>query len=115
MPRVNDLIRSRLLAGVPDRLPDLETLRRTERSAEFARLRENRMVAGAFRQGLLAAAGRPRRDYVRNMVRRLVAYEVDHNAEHLLDVANLAEVEFVVAGHGVAAADEHDRHAEVVP
>ena len=109
---VNDHIRKRLLTGVPDRHPDLDELRRTERSPKFEALRMNRKIVGCMRYGRMGAAGKPRYDRVSCMIRRLRAYAQDRNAEHLVDVANLAELEFVEGEHrGVIATDdgEHTR------
>lgn len=107
MPTVTQLIRDHLLSAVPERLPDPDTLRRTERSPEFERLCANRKVLGAFRYGLLGAPDKPTYDRVACMLRRLEAYRADGNAEHLVDVANLAELEFVEGDHrGVLAQDD---------
>ena len=100
-------LRSRLLAAVPVRVPELDSLRRTERSPEFERLRLNRKIQGAMRYGLLGAAGKPQYDRVSDMIRRLEVYRDDRNAEHLVDVANLAELEFVEGSHrGVLPQDD---------
>jgi hypothetical protein len=112
MPTVTQHLRASLLRHVPQRVPDLDTLRRTERSPEFETLRMNRKVIGCMRYGRMGAAGKPRYDRVSCMIRRLRAYAQDRNAEHLVDVANLAELEFVEGDHrGVTATDdgEHTR------
>lgn len=107
MPRITDILRTRLLSNVPDRFPDLEILRRTERCPAFERLRENRKIIGAMRYGRLGAEGKPKYDRVSCMIRRLEAYREDRNAEHLVDVANLAELEFVEGDHkGVVPKDD---------
>lgn len=113
MPRVIDLLRARLLAIVPERMPDLDALRRTERSPEFERLRMNRKIIGAMRYGLMAAPGKPRYDRVADMIRRLEAYSADRNAEHLVDVANLCELEFVEGNHRGVCPQDDGEHTPV--
>ena len=109
MKTVSEHIRDgmlRRLAPAPA-MPDLETLRRSERSPEFERLCRNRLILGAFRYGLLGAPGKPEYDRTSCMIRRLEQYRGDGNAEHLCDVANLAMLEFVEGRHnGVRATDD---------
>ena len=95
MPRITDLIRKRLLREIPDPMPAPNELRLTERDRRFEELRANRKILGAFRYGRLGAPGKSKYDRVRDMIRRLELYRRDRNAEHLVDVANLAECEFV--------------------
>lgn len=105
---VTDHIRARLLARVDcDDLPDLPVLRETEWCPEFERLRSNRLVMGAFRYGRLGAAGKPAYDRIECAANRLHKYQVDLNAEHLVDVANMMMLEFVEGTHnGVIATDD---------
>lgn len=94
-------------------MPDLYELLLTECSPEFERLRRNRMVMGALRYGRLGAKGKPTYDRVDSMVRRLRKYETSLNAEHLVDVANLAMLEFVEGEHnGVHSVDDGE-HTKV--
>jgi 2-keto-3-deoxy-L-rhamnonate aldolase RhmA len=106
MPTVNELIRRRLLRDVPERVPDLDVLLRTERSPLFERMRARRKVLGAMRYGRLGARGKPQFDRVADMIRRLNKYAADGNAEHLVDVANLAELEFVEGARCVRPTDD---------
>ena len=106
MPTVTTLLRKRLLADVPDRVPSLDELRRTGRSPEFERLRMNRKVIGSMRYGRMGAPGKPQFDRVADMIRRLSLYANDGNAEHLVDVANLAELEFVEGARCVRPTDD---------
>ena len=80
-------------------MPGLAELRRTEQSPEFRRLRDNRMIQGAFRYGRLGAAGKPAYDRTTCAIRRLEDYRATGNTEHLLDVANLMECEWVEGTH----------------
>lgn len=116
MTTVTQHLRRRLLAAVPDRLPDLDSLRRSERSPEFERLRLNRKIVGAMRYGLMGAPGKPSYDRVADMRRRLKLYSEDRNAEHLVDVANLAELEFVEGTHrGIVPQDDGPHTQENTP
>ena len=81
-----------------ERLPDLASLAATEWSGEFERFMRNRLVMGAFRYGLLSAAGKPAWDRVSGIEAHLERYRADGNLEHLVDVANLALLEFVEGG-----------------
>ena len=99
------------ISRVPQRLPDLEVLMRTERSPEFERLRMNRKICGAVRYGLLGARDKPKWDRISDAIRRLEAYRQDSNAEHLVDVANLCELEFV-EGDGVLRAQAEGEHVQ---
>jgi hypothetical protein len=113
MPRVSELIRERLLADVPERLPDLDALRRSEWSPEFESLMRNRLIMGAIRYGRLLVPGKAKYDRVASMMKRLAQYQKDHNAEHLVDVANIALIEFVEGDHdGVIAVDDSKHHAQ---
>jgi hypothetical protein len=111
MPTVTALIRKGLLADVPDRVPSPDELRQTERSPEFERLRMNRKVLGAMRYGRLGDPDKPQYDRVADMIRRLWLYANDGNAEHLVDVANLAELEFVEGARCVQPTDD-GQHTE---
>ena len=112
MPTVTSILRKRLLSDVPDRMPPLEVLRRTERSAEFEEFRMNRKIFGAMRYGRLGAKGKPKYDRVGDMIRRLEAFKIDGNAEHLIDVANLAELEFVEGDRIIMATDDGEHTKE---
>jgi hypothetical protein len=106
MPTITQHLRRRLLTRVPERLPDLPELRRSERSSFFQLLSSNRMVMGAFRYGRLGAPDKPTYDRIPDMIRRLHDYQLDHNAEHLVDVANLCQLEFSEGGADLAARDD---------
>ena len=102
MPRVSDLIRTHLLeqAGIFDqpRLPDLDSLRQTEWSAQFEQLMRNRLVMGAFRYGLMVAKRR-QYAYMAYLKHKLEVYQTTGNLEMLVDVANLALLEFRYPSH----------------
>jgi len=102
-----DILRAR--CGMPPALPTSLRARRdpwapaalalTERSAEFERLALNRRIMGALRYGLLGAPGKPRYDRVGDAIRRLREYADTGSLELLVDVANLALLEFVEGKH----------------
>ena len=85
------------------------------RSKEFQQLCLNRLRIGALRYGVLGEEGKPQFDRISDMIRRLQAFQRDHNLEHLVDVANLCECEFVEGKfHGleVVAVDDGEHTKE---
>ena len=109
MPTVTALLRKGLLKDFAEPFPSIESLRRTERNPEFERLCMNRKILGAMRYGLLGAEGKPKYDRASDMIRRLKEYVVDGNKEHLVDVANLCEMEFV-EGDGILMSKDDGEH-----
>lgn len=95
MPTITKLIRKHLLRNIPDRMPDINSLKQTERSHIFEYYRMNRKIMGAFRYGLMGDKNKSKYDCIEDMIRRLEEYKKDKNGEHLVDVANLSELEFV--------------------
>lgn len=100
--KVTDYLRDRLLSesnfGNP--LKDsLEELRASEWSPEFERHMRDRLIVGAFRYGKLSAPNKPRYNHVEDIKVRLAAYQEDGNTEHLVDIANIALLEFVEGIH----------------
>ena len=111
-----DIIRSRLLmrAGLAEPPPapcpgrTIADLERSEWSPRFERLMRNRLVIGAMRYGLLHAPGKKRWDRGAGIRKRLKQYEETGNLEYLVDVANLALLEFEESDHPL----KHFRSAE---
>ena len=103
MHDIHNILRTRLLerAGLGEPAPrlDYDKLRLTEWSPEFEQLMRNRMVLGAFRYGLLNDPKKPNWDRIPSIQRRLVAYQQDGNLEHLVDAANLCQLEFEEGRH----------------
>lgn len=95
----------RRAAGKPEQAePDtrgrtLEELARSEWSPEFERAMRARMIMGALRYGLLGAAGKPCYDRIASAHKRLDLYATTGNLEHLADVANMMQLEFVEGKH----------------
>lgn len=102
MTSPHDIIRKRLLAraGIHEPVlpaPALSEIFKMQWNVEFEKLMRNRMAMGFFRYGSLQAQiGKHPYDNVGSMIRRLLLYIEDSNREHLVDVANLALVEFTV-------------------
>jgi hypothetical protein len=109
-----EFLRRRILERANIKLPNLPSLMKTEKSDEFERLRMNRKVLGAMRYGLLGSPGKPNYDRVSCMIRRLNEYLRDKNAEHLVDVANLAELEFVEGKHNGVIPSDDGIHTEEI-
>ena len=94
----------RLAAELPEqaerlRRPSLEGLRQTQWSDEFEGLMRNRLVMGAFRYGTFLEQKYRRHDNPASILQHCEQYQKTGNAEHLVDIANLALVEFVLPSH----------------
>jgi hypothetical protein len=63
-------------------------------SPRFEQLMRNRLVMGAFRYGLLGDPNKPQYDRVKEIHRRIDKYVETGNLELLVDVANMALMEF---------------------
>jgi len=59
----------------------------------------NRLIIGALRYGLLHAPGKKRYDRVAGARKRLAQYQETGNLECLVDVANMALLEFEESHH----------------
>ena len=91
------------LCGLPEKktvsLPSIDELRETEWSPEFEQLMRNRMIMGAFRYGRLRSESKPVYDRMNSIRQRLPIYEATGNLEVLVDIANMALLEFVEGEH----------------
>ena len=100
MKTVHDNLRARLLeqAGIfasVEPAPTLEEIERFQSCPQFEAYRKNRMLMGYFRYGSLRSQiGKAKYDNIGSIEKRLSIYKSDHNREHLVDIANLAMVEF---------------------
>lgn len=74
-------------------------LQKSEWSPEFERLMRNRLVMGALRYGPLHAPGKRKYDRSIGMRKRLIQYIDTGNTEFLVDIANLALLEFEEGTH----------------
>jgi hypothetical protein len=92
------VIRQRLERSVHRSLLSVPDLAVSERSADFELLRMNRKIMGAFRYGSMQENRTKRHRNVEAAIQRLSLYLRDGNQEHLLDAANLCEIEWVNPG-----------------
>jgi hypothetical protein len=93
------ILRARLLnaAGVGRSVGDVDDvarLRVTQWNRTFERLQRNRLVMGAFRYGDLIHQPTFGTTTIESAIQRAKLYLQTGNLEHLVDVANLAMVEF---------------------
>jgi len=98
---------------VPERhsitVPPLDDLKRTEWSDKFERLMRNRLLIGALRYGRIGADDKPSWDRMQRARRCIDEYEKTGNLEHLVDLGNMALLEFEEGTHPkrhFAAADD---------
>ena len=107
--------------GLPEKevrkcMPDVETLRRTQWSDLFEKLMRNRLIMGGIRYGLFGEKGKPTYDAINSIRKRLDMYEKTGNDEILVDVANIAMVEFIEGKHPLKhfkSVDDTTNHVEV--
>lgn len=105
MMTVTDHIRAHLLKSlgfsVARKVPDLPALRATEWNPDFEKLMRNRLIMGAFRYGTKAEKDglNIRYDYAKAIKPRLELYLETGDIELLVDVANLALLEFQHGKH----------------
>jgi hypothetical protein len=88
----------------------------TEWSPAFERLMRNRLIMGALRYGRLKAPGKPQYDRLKSIVDRVGKYRESGNLEYLVDIANLALLEFEEGVHPkkhFAAIDDTQTRVEV--
>lgn len=77
----------------------LSSLRLSEWSPQFETLMRNRLLMGRFRYGRMDRKEERNYDRVGSMTQRLSLYQKTGNLEHLVDVANLAMMEFEHGEH----------------
>ena len=109
----------RWAAGVPELTPNGydDTLWETQWSPNFERLMRNRLVMGAMRYGRLKAPGKAQYDRIPSMHKRLEQFSATGNLELLVDVANLALLEFEESSHPkrhFAAIDDSQERVEKI-
>lgn len=87
-------------AGLPPReitrLPPPNDILQSQWSKEFELLMKNRMIMGMFRYGPVQEKGYKN---IPSIQKRLDLYRKTGNAEHLVDIANLAMVEYMQKNH----------------
>jgi hypothetical protein len=102
-------------AGCMDRrvMPDLAMLQETEWNPRFERLMRNRLIMGALRYGSLTGDKLGRWNYVQYLQTKLDDYRATGNLEDLVDIGNLALLEFTDPTHPAAhwgPIDDTDTH-----
>ena len=102
MRTITEHIRRHLLdeVGIVER-PNLFDVVKYQRdwSAQFMQLMTNRIIVGHFRYGPKDLPVFKDLDYITSMNDRLSKYKVDGNLEHLVDIANIAMLEFYESSH----------------
>lgn len=115
-PTTHDVLRARLLeaAGLlpQKRFPPLEVLREREWSPRFEVLMRNRLILGGMRYGFLNEPGKPQYDRITAIISRCERYRKDRNRNHLVDMANLALLEFEEGEEGVWDAGGDEDHVQ---
>lgn len=98
------------------KLPDLDSLKQTEKSERFESLCHNRLVMGAFRYGQFNKSGKVKYNRIDSIQQRLDLYMTTGNQEHLVDIANLCMLEFEEPNQSNAHWDPIDDgvHTQVV-
>lgn len=104
-----------LAAGCFDRhpVPDLESLRGTEWFPEFEQLMRNRLIMGAFRYGLIEHKSKMNYNMLAYLKEKVDQYARTGNKEALVDIANMAGLEFMFPSHPNAhwaAGDDDSDH-----
>jgi len=98
---ITDHLRKSILShsGYIERMPDLESLKQTEWCPEFEQAMRQRLLMGSFRYGRIKEEGKLKFDRLTDIKKRLELYEQTGNDEILVDIANLALMEFVEGNH----------------
>ena len=94
---------------------DINELYQTQWCDEFEFYMRNRLVMGAFRYGRLGKQDL-RLDNTGSIIKRVKLYEQTRNLEHLVDIANLALVEYIRGeqlGYTFEPQDDVDHHTEL--
>ena len=94
MRTVTDHLRDHLLHTCAHDPNSLDALRETEWSVLFEKYMRNRLIMGALRYGRMRAERAPY-DHIADIRHRALKYLSDGNQEHLVDIANLALLEYV--------------------
>lgn len=80
---------------------DINELAKSQMSEEFIKLMTNRMVLGTFRYGKWQdnKKNNVKIDRISSIRKRLDIFEETGNSEYLVDIANLAMIEFEISDH----------------
>ena len=108
----------RKLAGLPELSSNaLTRLALTEWSSRFEQLMRNRLIVGAFRYGRFRDKNKPTYDRVAAIIKRAHHYQETGNDELLVDIANLAMLEFEEGIHSLKhfKSEDDGEHVESLP
>jgi hypothetical protein len=87
-------------AGIADKAAlSPMVLFKSEWSSQFETYQRNRLVMGALRYGPIGNGQKSGYNRLAGIRKRLAQYEADGNTERLVDVANLALLEFIEGTH----------------
>jgi hypothetical protein len=98
-------------------MPNIEELIRTEWSPVFEKLMRNRLLMCAFRYVRLHDVNKPKYNRVQKIKDKIEIYERTGNLECLVDIANIALMEFEEGEHPLKhfrSTDDKD-HSEIIP
>jgi hypothetical protein len=118
----------RLSCGMPGALSKIQFQQRkhgelsyqalsvSEKSLYFESLMHNRLIMGALRYGRLKCFGKQQYSRIESILKHLKIYQETGNQEHLVDIANLAMLEFEEPGISYAHWNPLDdsEHTEIV-
>ena len=80
-------------------VPDFHLLQKSEWSQDFENHMRARLIQGAFRYGLMGSKDKPKFDRMESILKRVKKYNETGNIEFLVDIANLALLEYVEGDH----------------
>ena len=83
----------------PEPRPTLKDIYEKQWSKEFETYMRNRLAMGYFRYGSLERQSKGQYDNIGSILKRLTLYKKTGNDEILVDVANLAMVEYMLGNH----------------
>jgi len=94
---ITEHLRARLLKCLepPPQPISWEEMRVSQWDKTFIQYMQNRMVFGGYRYGLIHSTTAPQYDNIGSIIERAQKYRNDGNQEWLVDIANLAMIEFV--------------------
>lgn len=99
MKTVTEHIRHSVLKNAAINPLDYDQLIITEWSSQFEQLQRNRLIIGALRYGCFNDPKKKRYNRCDSIHKRLKIYEKTRNTEYLVDIANMAMLEFEEGNH----------------
>ena len=93
MKTIRDHMIDNLLGEKP--ILDFEEVKKSQWSDQFITYMRNRMIVGAYRYGMIRDENQPKYDNIGSLIERAALYLESGNQEHLVDIANLALVEYI--------------------